>query len=352
MRGLEISVFSTRGLALLLLIGCSQDVSTGRRCEPGERACTPAGRSDGGTAGASGTSGGTSGGGAVGDSDNALTLHVEDIEGMTIEIVTLACAGDCADIEAVASGGHAPYTFAWDDGSTEPTRHVCLDASSQLTVSATDTAIVADELGYEAQTVHTELTATVLDCREDAGADAGPDPACLENPSFEGSVTPTQLEAFSAAPWNACYEGGLSYSAIADASLWPTQNWTFPDASDGATYLALGQQLVFAGRASQTLCEPLQAGATRSFLVDLAHASTTDGGESQDQAVEVLGGTAECAEELVLWTSPALTLDWATHCVTLSPEQTVTTLGFRALGRDGGLVEALVDNIRPVSSCP
>jgi hypothetical protein len=189
----------------------------------------------------------------------------------------------------------------------------------------------------------------VLEC-----SDAGPPNAepCIENPSFEGSVTPTQLEAFDAAGWNACYEGGITYSAIGDATLWPQQNWTFPAPSDGATYLALGQQLLFTGRASQTLCEPLEAGAMRSFYVDLSRATTTDPGESQDQVVEILGGSSECAEEVVLWTSPQLTLDWQTYCVTLEPERPITTLAFRPLGRDGGLVEALVDNIVPVEECP
>ena len=30
---------------------------------------------------------------------------------MTIEIVTVGCAGDCIGVEAVATGGNAPYAF-------------------------------------------------------------------------------------------------------------------------------------------------------------------------------------------------------------------------------------------------
>jgi hypothetical protein len=43
---------------------------------------------------------------------------------MTVTLLTLACEGDCADIVAVASGGREPYSFEWEDGSTEATRHV------------------------------------------------------------------------------------------------------------------------------------------------------------------------------------------------------------------------------------
>jgi hypothetical protein len=108
----------------------------------------------------------------VQQADNALTVRVEDVREMTIEIITLACAGDCADIEAVARGGHPPYTFEWEDGSTDAMRRVCLEAAAELTVSTTDTAIEADENGYEAQTARTEVSARVLDCA-DAGAQDG-----------------------------------------------------------------------------------------------------------------------------------------------------------------------------------
>ena len=142
-----------------MLLACSSKPD-GRRGEVGVY--------DGGSAGASGGAGvgNPSGGqsGTVGTVDNALTVEVEDIDGMTIEIVTLACAGDCADIEAVAHGGNDPYTFEWEDGSTDPQRRVCLERSAELAVSVTDTAITTDELGYEAQTVSTTVSAAVLDC--------------------------------------------------------------------------------------------------------------------------------------------------------------------------------------------
>jgi len=305
-----------------------------------------AGSSGSGAGGIDNPSGGTSG--TIVDSEQALAVEIQH-EALAVELVTLRCAGECAEVEAVASGGHKPYAFAWDDGPTAATRMLCPEQTTAFGVAVTDTGFETEEFTYRAKTERAEVTARVLECSD--GGTPLPE-ACIENPSLEGVVTAGQLEAFDAPGWNACYAGGIAYAAIGNATLWPFQNWTFPDASDGETYLALGQQLAFAGRASQTLCEPLEAGATRSFVIDLSRATTTDAGESLDQVLEILGGSTECAEETVLWTSPQLTVDWQTHCVTLRPEQTVTTIALRPLGRDGGLVEALVDDIRPVSACP
>jgi hypothetical protein len=102
----------------------------------------------------------------AGINTGALTLHVEDIRGLTIEIVTLSCAGECADIEAVARGGNPPYMFAWEDGSTSSQRHVCLTASKVLSVSAVDTAIRVAEFGHDAQTATARVNANVLTCNK------------------------------------------------------------------------------------------------------------------------------------------------------------------------------------------
>jgi hypothetical protein len=101
--------------------------------------------------------------------DVDLNVHVEDAKQLELTVVTLACAGDCADIEAVASGGNPPYTYAWEDGSKDAKRQVCLDISKSLRITATDTAIVAAEFGYAAQTASADVQATVMAC-----SDAGP----------------------------------------------------------------------------------------------------------------------------------------------------------------------------------
>jgi hypothetical protein len=306
----------------------------------------------GGSAGI-GSGAGQVGDGGIGTGDEALSVRVEDIEKMTIEVITLACAGDCADIEAVAHGGNPPYAFAWEDGSKSAKRRVCLDESATLEVAATDTAITTEEFEYAAQTARSTISAVVLECTH--VGDGGTSQGCLDNPSFEGLVTPDQFTAFDAKPWNACYAGGfITYAAIADAALWPTQAWNFPDPSDGNTYLALGQQGTLGGRAAQNLCTPLEAGRSLSFFVDLARATSDNASvEAVSQSMQILGGTEECAEALELWRSPELTTTWTTYCVTLTPTETVASLAFRPLAAGGGgEMEGLVDNIVVVDACP
>jgi len=92
----------------------------------------------------------------------ALGAHIEDNH-VTVSFITLACAGDCADVQAIATGGQAPYTFAWDNGSTNPARHVCPTSSTSYHVKVTDTARTG-ELEQAAETAQASLTANVLAC--------------------------------------------------------------------------------------------------------------------------------------------------------------------------------------------
>src|SRR5688572_20132739 len=75
-----------------------------------------------------GPNGDSGGGGTVpiqpdGGGSNAFTAHIEH-HGAPVTIVAL-CTNDCAEVEAVASGGYRPYTFVWEDGSTNPVRRLC-----------------------------------------------------------------------------------------------------------------------------------------------------------------------------------------------------------------------------------
>jgi hypothetical protein len=101
-------------------------------------------------------------------SQGAFDAHIEDGDHVEVTIVTLRCAGDCADVEAVATGGQAPYTFVWDDGSTAATRKVCPTSSTNYSVGVTDTGTVG-EFPRPAETVKVPLTARVLSCH-DGGA--------------------------------------------------------------------------------------------------------------------------------------------------------------------------------------
>jgi hypothetical protein len=111
-------------------------------------------------------------------------VHVENDRKLAIDVITLGCSGDCADIEAVASGGNPPYTYAWEDGSTSATRRVCLAAAGTLSVGATDSAIDSAEFRYTAHTATTNVAAQVRACA-DAGvpvADAAATPECQDTP--------------------------------------------------------------------------------------------------------------------------------------------------------------------------
>ena len=95
---------------------------------------------------------------------NALRVRIEDLKGVTVEIVTLKCGGECADVLAVARGGNPPYAFTWDDGSTNAQRHVCAKTKTDWVVTATDTAIVNDEFAYAAQTAQGRVSTELLAC--------------------------------------------------------------------------------------------------------------------------------------------------------------------------------------------
>jgi hypothetical protein len=87
---------------------------------------------------------------------------------VTVKFITLSCAGDCATVEAVATGGYPPYTFAWDDGSTSARRQVCPTASTSYHVQVSDTGLTG-EIARPAESVQLPLTANVLAC-SDGGA--------------------------------------------------------------------------------------------------------------------------------------------------------------------------------------
>lgn len=240
-------------LALTAMAGaCSVDSPMGRRCAS-EAQCAVGGSSGNGSGGASGASGlgmvggssGTSGMG-VESNDNALTLHVEDIEGLEIEVITLVCAGDCAEVMAVAEGGHAPYDFEWEDGSTNPTRTVCLDESAELSVSVTDTGIELEELSYDAQTARVELSAEVLDCGDE------PDPP-LEALCEDGATPPFQLMAETPALLSGTHPGSYVLEDYTISGLFGGGGPTVIAEATIAASIGTCEQLLIAADAAGTV---------------------------------------------------------------------------------------------------
>jgi len=351
---------------IMLQLACSSEPS-GRRGEVGVY--------DGGTAGASGAAGvGNPGGdggrgGTLGSVDNALTVDVEDIAGMTIEIITLACAGDCADVEAVAHGGHPPYDFAWEDGSTNPQRRVCVDASTELTVSVTDTAFDTEEFDYDSRTASTDVTAIVLDCSDSGVPDAsvpGGD-VCFENPSLEGTpeVNISGGE-FTAPSWTACTGAGrvqITASVWSEETMVAEQAIPSPAATDGETYMRLMSCIApgcfqpFIGEGTdlvwQELCSTMRAGETYSFEIDIASpdALSASWGNTPGELAIWSSSDASCSLDELLWTSPPLTPELRTHCVSVTPARDTRHLSF-AIAVAPGLKMVYFDNIVPVASCP
>jgi hypothetical protein len=169
-----------QGFAILLVIGgligaCSSDSPRGLVVGMD----TPQGGASG--SGASGGVDNPSGGvsGAVQATDDALEIEIQR-EALKVELITLRCAGECAEVEAVARGGHEPYAFAWDDGPTDSVRMLCPEETASFGVAVTDTGYETEEFTYDARTERAEVTAEVLRCTDDAGmppteSDCGPD---------------------------------------------------------------------------------------------------------------------------------------------------------------------------------
>jgi hypothetical protein len=120
----------------------------------------------------------------------ALDAYVEE-SGIRITFVRVACAGDCATVQAIPTGGNAPYTFVWDDGSASATRRVCPLANTSYFVRVSDTGTTG-EFARPSQTVQVPLGAEVLAC-----ADAGPSGPC---DSLAASFSPGG--ANPAGPWS------------------------------------------------------------------------------------------------------------------------------------------------------
>ena len=116
--------------------------------------------------------------GGAGGGPGALDAHIED-DHVAVTLVHVGCAGSCATVQAVASGGRPPYSYVWEDGSTSAVRQLCPAADSGYVVKVTDTG-TSGEFGHPAQTAQAAVTAQVLNCSDagtggDAGAD-GPAP--------------------------------------------------------------------------------------------------------------------------------------------------------------------------------
>jgi hypothetical protein len=146
--------------------------------------------------------------GADGSSAESLDAYIAE-KGVEIAVVAVSCAGDCAEVEAIATGGRPPYTYAWDDGSTNPARQVCPAANSAFSVQVSDTGTTG-EFARPSQTARASVTASILGMCPDSGhapLEAGLDaaPATCVDPGD--------------APWSGCVTIGFGARTTGDAPV-------------------------------------------------------------------------------------------------------------------------------------
>jgi hypothetical protein len=309
-----------------------------------------------GTGGAGG-SGRTGFGGSLlvtGDAGlpKALSAHIESPPGVSVELITLGCSNACADVMAVAKGGFPPYTLTWEEGSTNPVRHVCPAETTNYRVSVTDTGSSSGEFRRSPQSTTAHITADVLSCPPDAGvrdADGGQQaPLCVKNPSFEGTASLGVGANFDAAPWDSCQALGGTLDIIGAMTFFEP-----PAPTDGATYLRMAAEPArFVELVTQKLCEPMIAGRTYSFKVDIATGSGIGDGTVPAE-LAVYGSAADCGHEELLWTSPPLGASWTTVCATLRPSHDAPYLTLYPTRDDlASTTVLLMDNLVPVDGCP
>lgn len=329
---------------LLLLVGCGP-VLLGEEESMASGGAGAGGGVGGGHAGASGAT--------PGMSDASVAEPSFPPPSVVVRIKALDC-GACFELLAQGLGGLPPYAFEWADGSRDELRSVCVDgAGAILSVVATD----ASGAPSEPYVVHLDhaVDASCPDPVEQPDASVPTEVLCVENPSFEGTpaISFGDPMVFDADPWSLCSNRAdfLNAPDIGNETVAVTPNVLSP--SDGSTYLALGEL----EQVSQELCEPITGDVPLHFEIDLARADLGEVPASTEQVfVEIWGGlSVDCSQRELLWVSRALDVGWQHYCVTLRPRSYMTQLTLRGgsdMTSSSTLSHALVDNMRPVGSCP
>ncbi len=310
---------------------------------------------------------------ATGDAAGARGLDATIERGqVAVRLITLSCAGDCATVQAVGTGGYPPYTYAWENGSTNPVRQVCPASDTAYSVKVTD-AGGSDENLRPPQTAGASVTADVLACPDggpgDAAAAVPSTDGCVGgfvNPSIDGTPQTAVGGAWDAPGWTQC-PNGLGPAYLANATANPGNGVTYPAPSSGPTYAVFAVQGSSSPQGSddgfgQTLCAPLEAGA--SFRLDSRWIAGSPEAAGSLVQLQILEGPTVCpgvTEALSgsSWLVP-ITQTWNTYCVTIDAMQgPVASITFTAyVNNVDGTVDPnataliLVDDIVPVSSCP
>jgi hypothetical protein len=289
---------------------------------------------------------------------------------LAVKLVTLSCAGACATVQAVGTGGSPPYSYKWEDGSTGAVRQVCPKATTAYAVNVSDSG-EHGEIPGPPQTAKASVTADVIACPDAGAVDAAPpvapSDACVGgfvNPAIEGTPQTEVGPAWDAPGWTQC-PNGPAPAYLASASVHPGDGVTYPAPSSGPTYA------VIAAKGSddasvphgfgQTLCTPMASGA--SFNVDSRWIDPGVPGSPDPAGIvvqlEVFVNQTVCDgygpgfEELA---GMPITQTWNTYCVTIDEPGSLTFTGL-VNNQDGTTAPnasalILVDHVVPVASCP
>ncbi len=125
------------------------------------------------------------------------------------------CPGRCVALSASASGGKAPYTFAWspDVGAGGGSLTVCPAVTTTYGVKATDSSGRVGEVQQASLSGSANVTVTVDPSCSDGGSPADGGPADAGPPDTDGADAPPSI-----APWTGC-EDATSQTFDIDAGL-------------------------------------------------------------------------------------------------------------------------------------
>ena len=146
------------------------------------------------------------------------------------------CAGQCVDLAAQASGGSAPYSYAWTGDATRDagTVRACPTATTTYTVTATDSSARNGEIASTGATDSSSVTVAVGASCADAGGDAtSTTEVCAL--SWAGSGQFFEGAYLAGAGW-----GGNRVATDASGNVYLTLGFAGDLAIGGKTYSSMG----------------------------------------------------------------------------------------------------------------
>jgi hypothetical protein len=179
----------------------------------------------------------------MGDAAGAQDLDAYIEQGtVAVKLITLSCAGDCATVQAVGTGGHPPYSYAWENGSTSAVRQVCPATGTAFSVNVTDTG-ESGEIPRPPQTAKTSVTADVLACLDGGAQPAG---------TADGGTTNCETFLILGAP-SGTVSGTGAMACGPDSGTTGALQWGVGPALGGAASLEAGQSYEIVENVTGTL---------------------------------------------------------------------------------------------------